>query len=834
MEQNPKNPLPDNADSVTSKIELTSSIEHSESQLQRADSTKFLNNPDAATQDSENQTIAPDSTRTYSSGPNDINEKESMTPDSDATVLGADLNATVGAAGAKRETSNLEGPAKIDAKALTDMLTEAKIEVTDYSHLQRHTEVLKSQIDQLNSPSENFEILGKVGEGGMGEILLAKDHDLRRTVAYKKLHAQFAKNEMVLDQFLNEVQITSQLEHPNVVPIYNLEVAKDGSIAYSMKIIQGKTFKDLIKEAKEQFKRQGKADNSHSLSVLLEHFLKVCNAMDYAHHKGVLHRDLKPANIMVGAYHEVCVMDWGIACLIGQNEHEGNQAIGTPRYMSPEQAGGLNQKLEARSDCFSLGLILFELVTLKSPIPPAKDVMGTLKNIIKGKRNPIVHCMPHVKIPAELKAIIDKATQRKRIDRYQSANELADDIRRYLRGDAVLAKPDTSLQKVLRLISKNREKSLALFLGVTLIGASMFTFNLYRHDKAIQQANAELQSANQAIQQAKEHEDQLHHALMLIAKQGNQIDQHFFYQEGILKSYGTAISQLLNYGQPTDGKYYTVKQWQNPAIRPPGTVIDSKVYGTSVNADWGVVLHAPGADPETMKTQSKIFHPLQHLMKSLVIDSLGKDRKPLSKTQANDMILNRKMPILWIFSALESGYYIGYPTTYNYKPTYDPRQRPWYKMGKKAGKLQWGEPYRTTGGEIDLPCTMPIYDNKGQFRGVAVIEMTFNYIQEHLLELKLPGVIESSLVNEKGEIVVSSIDRYDSKRTAKKKQTKTKLSVINNPKVRDAMQNKRSGYYIEEHSNGNILYAYYYISSQHWFYMIKAKEAEFLKKIKDY
>jgi len=159
--------------------------------------------------------------------------------------------------------------------------------------------------------------LEPIGRGSMGSILLVKDEDLRRKVAYKHIHEDMAADRGVVDRFYAEAQLTAQLEHPNIVPVYDLVVEEGGNLGYAMKRVRGRTLEGLMKEARAQLDARGAADERHALPVLLEHFLKVCDAVHYAHRKGVIHRDLKPQNIMVGADNEVYVMDWGIARVVG-------------------------------------------------------------------------------------------------------------------------------------------------------------------------------------------------------------------------------------------------------------------------------------------------------------------------------------------------------------------------------------------------------------------------------------------------------------------------------------------------------------------------------------
>ncbi|MEZ0371930.1 MAG: serine/threonine-protein kinase, partial [Candidatus Sericytochromatia bacterium] len=266
------------------------------------------------------------------------------------------------------------------------------------------------QMPSASAAGAPHQMLRQLGQGAMGVVHLAKDQALLRKVAYKQLLGEASMP--VVRRFLNEVRITAQLEHPSIVPVYHLSLAPpaEGSgsaagsipqIAYTMKLVQGQTLKELLQEVRRCLDAGKKPDDRLNLSALLEIFLKVCDAMAFAHARQVIHRDLKPANLMIGAYGDVYVMDWGIARRFGHgseaelaveaNNHlavadladsdmtqidqtQAGQILGTPRYMSPQQAAGKNSELDGRSDLFALGLILFEILALKQAFTAANQL----------------------------------------------------------------------------------------------------------------------------------------------------------------------------------------------------------------------------------------------------------------------------------------------------------------------------------------------------------------------------------------------------------------------------------------------------------------------------
>ena len=152
----------------------------------------------------------------------------------------------------------------------------------------------------------------------MGTVHVARDVELLRRVALKELSLEVAHDRSARSRFVREVQVTAQLDHPHIVPVYGLEVASGGRPAYAMKLVEGQTFGQLIADTRAFYEKKAPPDEDHALPARLEHFLKVCDAIAYAHERGVVHRDLKPANLMVGRHNEVYVMDWGICRLMTQ------------------------------------------------------------------------------------------------------------------------------------------------------------------------------------------------------------------------------------------------------------------------------------------------------------------------------------------------------------------------------------------------------------------------------------------------------------------------------------------------------------------------------------
>ncbi|MCA8942141.1 MAG: protein kinase [Planctomycetes bacterium] len=325
----------------------------------------------------------------------------------------------------------------------------------------------------------------EVGRGGMGAVLEVFDNDLRRTLAMKVVNQSEDPQltEAVLERFLEEAQVTGQLDHPGIVPLHELGVDSEGRVYFTMRLVRGKEYTDVIAAARRD-------DEQWTRKRALRTLIQVCEATAYAHSKGVIHRDLKPANIMVGRFGEAYVMDWGLAKVLGRADRELQESLathsivqterssddpvqtqagtvfGTPAYMAPEQARGADVDIDHRADVYSVGAILYHLLTGHPPhVPDNASIPAStvLKWLLEGPPKPVREIDP--KVPVELAAICEKAMARDRDDRYADLLELAEDLRRFLHKEPVRARPLTAFERLSRWCKQN-PVPLALMLAV--------------------------------------------------------------------------------------------------------------------------------------------------------------------------------------------------------------------------------------------------------------------------------------------------------------------------------------------------------------------------------
>ena len=332
-------------------------------------------------------------------------------------------------------------------REIDDLLVSKKLSVYTSGDLESSPE-LPVKLTELDI---EYATLEKFAEGGQATISVARDKNLKRIVAVKSLKKNLMNQDNVEESFITEAKVTAQLDHPAIIPIYGLNNDSDDGIHLVMKLVNGKTLREYLRNVILNYRMKGirSFDEEAALGKRLEIFLHVCDAIAYAHHRNIMHRDLKPENIMLGEYMEVYVMDWGIARKIRTPENSPplpHDVSGTPRYFSPEALCG--EQCDERSDIFTLGLILQEIVTLQFAVRGESDEQ-LMHRIVNNELEPVEHLF-HRKIDSNLKAVIRKACAYEPAERYASVTELSEDIRRYMNGLSISARPDDVFMKTAR------------------------------------------------------------------------------------------------------------------------------------------------------------------------------------------------------------------------------------------------------------------------------------------------------------------------------------------------------------------------------------------------
>jgi serine/threonine protein kinase/formylglycine-generating enzyme required for sulfatase activity len=400
---------------------------------------------------------------------NRVAQKEALyTP----TVIDA-KDATIAMSGVPGFNKKKENESSTSGTIATSVLK--RLHGSDSDDLFASALKLKQQ-SLINNEAPRFSLVGKLGEGSQGIVYRVNDRDCHREVACKVLSYATTDPEEI-SRFIHEAQVTAQLEHPGIVPIHDLGELRDGTVFYTMKRVDGKSLAELIE------KIGGQPEHRFELMQII---LRICETLSFAHSRGVIHRDLKPRNIMIGPFGEVLVLDWGLAKVVNCPDVArpmssmrtfpeadayrtlNGTAVGTPAYMSPEQAMGEVDSLDRRCDIYSLGVILYEMLASESPY-------------VRGESRKVMHQVSHgmwtklgqrakgAKLPRALIAIVHRAMAFERSDRYQLVEDFAHDLRTFLAGGAISAYQETLVEKIGRVLSHHRRQ---VRLGLIVAGCS--------------------------------------------------------------------------------------------------------------------------------------------------------------------------------------------------------------------------------------------------------------------------------------------------------------------------------------------------------------------------
>lgn len=355
---------------------------------------------------------------------------------------------------------------------------------------------------------ERYQRLAGLGQGGAGDVLLARDNDIQRMVAVKKLKKQLQETPAVM-RFVEEIRTVGQLEHPNIVPIHDVGIDQDGQYYFVMKYVDGETMEQIIEKL-----RVGDPETTrrYPLGVRNQIFLKILEAIEFAHSKGWIHRDIKPANIMIGEHGEVMVMDWGLAKQIHGNEplqfppsqapvqqapHTLSQSIpsrmletrqdtllGTPAYMSPEQALGHNDAVDERSDIYSLSVLYYEWIGLNHYMQHKHTLQEMLYGIIHEEPKTMGNFTTEQNpVPPELSYFAKIGLQKDPTMRYESIAEMRDALQLALSGRFEIHCPVTfnkrAFNELLHFADRHPLPSVFLTIGLSLLvllgGVQAFT-----------------------------------------------------------------------------------------------------------------------------------------------------------------------------------------------------------------------------------------------------------------------------------------------------------------------------------------------------------------------
>ena len=634
--------------------------------------------------------------------------------------------------------------------------------------------------------------------GGQAEIFKGEDINLRRQVAIKSLRRELIDRPDARAAFINEARITAQLDHPGIVPIYSINTDKENGLHLTMKIIRGSSLKARLSAIRRDYEqdRIPPASEPSRLAARLEIALKICEALEYAHSRNVMHCDIKPENVMLGEAGEIYLMDWGLARLIREPDFDPDkweapqQIAGTPRYLSPEAAAGLY--CDHRADIYSLGLILYELVFL-APAFDGTDYTLLLKKIRHGRMRPLRHRFRRPVSP-DLKAVVLKAIAPRREERYSRVADLAADLRHYLRGEAVSARPESWFGTLSRWCMRRRQLMLALVLGGLMLGMIGTLSTLYHRIYRDRARNRRSLAVSEA--------------LAGWTRSGYRLDRSLTGFEFLLSAAANEAMFLLSAPMPTDRRAI--------AQTVPGASLPTGSGGDPARIGWSAAPDTPTAHLEERLSALVRLRP--RLLRTMLAgrgagDAVG----PLPAEHPADLSAE-EMPMTRIYFGFDDGLFVNYPAT-AIPRDYDPRRRVWYRKVREAGAaagVVWFRPYRSVEGYWVLSCAVPMVDGAGKFRGVAALDLRLSRLTAGMRQNGNLGsaVLAKYLIDGEGRIITSGT-------RSRRKEGAGVREFFPDEALRNTFLKRRNGFAPRREGDREIVYLYMTLASADWRYIEK-------------
>ncbi|MDR0931672.1 MAG: protein kinase [Victivallales bacterium] len=662
---------------------------------------------------------------------------------------------------------------------------------------------------------ENFELKNLIADGGQGSVNNAIDRKLVREVAIKTLHKSLRDRNKCRNAFIAEARITGQLDHPAIVPVHGIYGDAENNLYLAMKLIRGNTLKNYLDKTLKCYRKMMRfqiARNEHRmLPQRLDIFLRVCEAIAYAHHKKVIHRDLKPENIMLGSFNETYVMDWGIAeHQTWKAPHGREKFSGTIQYAAPEIVN--HQPYDSRSDIYSLGLILFELTYLK-PAYNAKmfpEAMELARNCRVGSYS---HRF-HYRVDRDLVLIVRKALAPRPAERYQNVKALMADIRSYLRFDEISAHPDTVFGKIARSL---RRKSrflmfcwIFLLLAMTCASTYYFYSEMHRRDAARNEEAILAETYSQGVHTATRFDYRVHALESLLTT--------IAWETALL------LESTVPVGSTTGEKLYSNLD------TIPGDYADSPTYGRKIGLDTFAYYEAQGGEVSEIDDWLRKLRPLNRGLFQVVSQSLANVAPiPTGEQEQKEMIRELvKPPLSFVYAGFVNGLIVGYPYSADLRKDYDPRKYSWYRLALDSpnGQPVWSEPYiddkfSPEGGKQELVVTVSqvIRGGDGKIFGVAGADVPL----ERLFELMRRGMSVSKgtrtqyLMDEEGRIIMGGGIVNKPEITPQG----VKFKKIKDKELLKTMWNRRNGQIFRKGKGVDQVFFFQKIETFRWLYVEK-------------
>ena len=695
-------------------------------------------------------------------------------------------------------------------------------------HTEHSNVSLESTVSTAFPPLEQaYERTEEVGAGGQARLYRGVDLHLHRQVAVKSLREEQGKDPELRGKFVSEAMITAQLDHPAIVPVHSIHRDKDGNLHLAMKLINGRPFQSYLADLVRHYEQEGFSarEEQRSLNYRLEVFLSICDALEYAHNRNIMHCDLKPENIMIGEYHEAYLMDWGLARRIDDPKFDPKHwespsvITGTPRFLSPEAVRG--EHCDQRADIYAMGLILYEVVTLHFAYD-GKDYRDTINRIRRGEMRPITHRFGYP-IPADLRKIILKAAAWDKEKRYKTVGDLSADLRKFIRGDEVSANPDGFFGRLVRAAYRHRRLMFITTLVMVALGAVAVSFTLYKQARAdmIEKARSEFRNNR---------DRELGRILDLAIGVSRTFDRRIANLEHDLTAITTNALLLLNSDlrAPADEPIYSRAKLSRGEVPP--TMVKAPGFGYEIDIDHIVYQIAPGAKPENHEDRVRRLAMLRPVFLRALIESRQDSTiSAQNLTLLKQRVINSGAPLVDAYLGSRDGLFVLYPCSKILPENFDHRQRPWYKErmdGSHAtAAAMWGSPYLSVDGDLMLPCTLPMIDTKGNFHGVAAIDVSVKKLVKSLRGMGDSGghLLEKTIVDAGGSVVVDIDEKFirESNRNDGSVGKSNKRLQYKDMPLFERIKSRRNGVIMREENGRHMAYVFSGMYSVEWYYIEK-------------
>ncbi len=652
---------------------------------------------------------------------------------------------------------------------------------------------------------ETYELGQQLGAGGMGAVYRAQDVALHRTVAVKVMHDEVAARATMVRRFYKEAQIAAQLEHPGIVPTYNIQLGAGGQPRLAMRLIRGQDLDSYIEK-----ERQGLGTASDALDGLterLELFVRACDAVQFAHDKGVVHRDLKPENIMVGPHRDAYVMDWGLATLQSNEAHPASpreeendivevnddpratrfgELMGTVAYMAPEQALGDHSQVGPLADQFALALTLQELVTLL-PARSPPNMTAAITQAVIGERNELPQWTP-----PGLAAIILKGSASEQELRYPSTAEFCDDVRRFMQDEELEAAPDPWQKKVWRRLSVHKSFVLAGLLVLVVAVAAL----------SVIQISETLLSERRQAKYAARVADQVG----LVIARAESINTRARGVEVELAHLAGATKYVLTGQSAPAGRL--LRPQDLLGAKAPTDAKEHPRYKQVISFERAVLAEAPTATQAASQDERRLA----------LIEGELKGAYERGGFAAGAQRNGRSAPLHWTYVATPSGLLLNYPGAAGLTKEYDPRTRPWYRNTLGTHGAVWGELYGDASGSGTLlPCNRAVYSDEGKLLAIAGIDFHLQEVRRALPLLGLRGYQRAWLIDKRGRIVAYPLGEEE---TDEKDFNVRTLATFESPELLEAMKRRPSAGQLVI---GTSRYIYAALSAVGWSYVVSVQ-----------